>query len=76
MEIVLPKKIESEELESDYYSRKRGEHEREHEKRNESEEDSAEEEEEERSRRTASSASVELDRRCCIVLFCILHSHP
>ena len=69
VEIILPKKIETEDLESDYYNRKKAEHEKEREKRKESEEDSAEEEE--RRRRTA-SASVELDRRYCIVSFCII----
>lgn len=71
VEIILPKKIETEELESDYYNRKKAEYEKEHEKRKESEEDSAEDEERRRCR-TAASASVELDRRYCIVLFCIL----
>jgi hypothetical protein len=72
VEIILPKKIETEDFESDCYHRKKVEYEKEHETRKESEEDSAEEEE--RSRRTASSASVELDRRYCIVLLYILHS--
>ena len=75
VEIILPKKIEAEDLESDYHNRKKVDNEKEYEKRKESEEDSAEEEE--RRRRTASSSSVELQRRCCIVYssaFCFLIS--
>ena len=60
VDIFVPKKIETEELESDYYNRQKAEHEEEHEKRKVSEKDSAGEDER---RRTALSSSVEQDRR-------------